>query len=1457
MKMKCILLKTLLFIVIFHLSRQNICEESQRCDCTYEGWKLNVDCYDYEGDFPSLPLNTTSFSLTDSKVEKLPDDAFKNNHFLETVTISYSVLYDIEERAFREAKAIKSVSLIGNKFKRLRANVFRRIDSLRSLILLRNSLHTIDYGFLGGNSMKLVKIGFNRLTEIRRDIFIDAMIEELIVINSSKLIMTNGEFFQWMRNSIKVVSFTNVPVVHPENRLSFKNLRLDKLILRNAGLKDLSKLNGLTTKHLDISNNQIDWSSTKSSNFSIDSLSCETTGLKDLHLLSLAFPRIKTLSAAYNKIESIPSQGLVGLFPLMTKVDFSNNLFTELHPRDVAYLKTANFNYCKLRTIYNEQHGFSKKLTDMLQDGLQLKFNGNKFHCNCQLRWLYDYLKSQRSYSFFSTKCQTPQFSHFINMKESNFSCVAAQIVTFSKFLIGKTSVRLTCEATGDPLPMLQIHFREDGLIKTEKITVRNPDPKFKRNRLSVVYTRDNSVHSDLIAYCVARNEKDTVDAVITLTSLLGITRSQPTPTTMTRKSSTTKPTTLKASSNPTKEFETTPSTSKTVVNTKSFSKTTLTPSPSTTPLPESSSTMDNFKTTVNVETTRRSSKGSSTLSEHHTEPRTTSPSLSKTTTAATTTATTKATTTAATMKVTEDRSTKVTSDSSKTKKSSLQWTTTQMPSSSRGDNKSSQESKTTRRSSKGSSTLSEHHTEPRTTSPSLSTTTTTKATTTAGTMKVTEERSTKVTSESSKTKKSSLQWTTTQMPSSSRGDNESSQEPKKSTESTTSASPISTTLTNAVSTSTKAPSIEESLTKIKVTIIEKGNSKVSLTCKSNLNEKLTLQLFTSKNKSQEFTIVDEQFSIRTDNSNQISFYIGNPSDDDTPALASLNEDCPTICNCRDQSITCPASDENIMEIPKLSANSQFTKLFINKGNLEVLDSSSFQGYDNFEEILLSNCNLKTLHKNTFSKMRNLKSISIWNNDELQSIPEGIFLNNRELQYISMSTNGIQELPRNFVRGLHLITVDLRSLQLKSLHHSVFSNSTMRNLFLSNNRKLSDWDPSEVVMHLNVSHLAINSIPMAKLQHSLDFSTLQAMERLDMSNTEISQLKFLDGVRTTDVIINHNHFESLPLHPQMDWTFLRYCNITNSKLISIDQLPSMPKILHLNLKENSITHLNQLNISKKFPNLEVLILSSNKISVFDANIITGFGSRLRSLFLNSNLLKTIPKPNQPIGEIWPAMKYFDLNENIFTCDCNVAWFYEWSYGNENISAPYCLIQIDQVRLLNEMPREGFNCSPRDIISFNYTMDDERVDVSCGNGDICSNSARISIEDEGYSGTRKTSSESRGAALVSYEYTENTIRLIIRCDISNPTNGTGIISKTKIINIRSKSTEDPQTRTTQTSIKTTSPQKQSLNSTGDSTDYSTIYLAVGLSLICLFIIILAAFAIRNWKIAKKFRKLQME
>lgn len=1360
--MQYTLLKTFLFINILYPSMGSVEDICQVCSCFQNEWKINVNCYDYNGDFPLLPINTTSLSLRYSKFDKLPDYAFKNNHVLEKVSISYSTLSEIEERAFHGAKTLKSVELIGNKFKRLKANVFRRMKSLRSLILLRNELKTIDYGFLGGTSMKLVKIGYNHLDEIRRDIFIDSAIEELIISNSSKLIMTNGEFFQWMRNSIRKVSFSNVPMILPKNRLSFKNLRLDELVLRNVGLTDLSELNGLSSKKLDISHNRINWNTAKSSNFSVDSVKCEKTSLKDLHLLSLAFPKSKALYASYNEIESIPSQGLVGLFPLMTEVDFSNNLLTKIYPRDISSLEKVSLSYCKLRTIYNNQHNFPKTMLDLLNNGLVLKFSGNQLHCNCEMKWFYEYLKMKQSYAFFTTQCRTPFEKRFIQVKETEFNCLKPKIESFTYYLMGRSSVRLTCEASGDPLPIVQIHFREDYIIKPEKIAVRYPDAKFKRNRLSVVYTRDNRIQTEVIAYCVAHSASQNDSTSVTLTSLLGL--------------------------KPTTQSPTTTANATTILTTETIA------------------TTSRDMTTQKPIETKNSSK-----SEEKSE---------------TIKSTRKVTIKPSTMFSTVTTSRRPTSTTSRTRLSS--------PTQSNLKGISVKEIQTTEEPSISSSNIVKEVTQK----------SSSKIETTIGTF-------------AQKTTKS---LTTAEIPSLSRDHKDSTM---RQTESTTGASSSISKLTPSAS--TMAPP-DRNIPKIKVSVEKNERTEIFLSCKSYSKDNLKIEISTSQNKSQMFYVGNQLFSLRSNKFHEITFFSNEQNLENPQNFALLENYCPSNCACDDLTINCPVNKEQPLDkIPAISSNTPFRKLIITKGNLGNINSESFKNYENFNEIVLSKCNLRQLHKDTFSRLLNLKTIKIWNNDDLKEIPEDIFKQNKKLKTISLSANGIVKLPKNLVKNLNLDTLDLRSLQLVSLDHNVFANSSMKHLFLGNNQKLINWNPTKFVGLLNVSHLAINLIPLSSKEHELDFSKLRAMERLEMSKTNISIINFLDGVRTTDVILNHNNFENLPLHPNIDWSDIKYCNITHSKLKSIDQLPDMPLVHHLNLRGNAISHLNQFQISEKFPKLEVFVLTSNKIALFDTNILAGMGRQLRSLYLDSNQLTTLPRPKKPIDKIWPAMEYLDLTENYFTCDCELDWFYKWSFGNNAIRSPYCLIKSNEVRLLTAMPEETFVCE-QDSIIFNYTLDDEGIEIRCGNSNNCTTKITITIDEEGYFENKRTSLQGRGSTMVSYEFSQNTYKLILKCDAFNAENSSNIISQTRTINIRSKSTFIPEktpsstlaatsTTTTRRSTERTSVAQQPLKSSDDDTDYSTIYLAVGLSLICLFIFVLAIFAIRNWRIVKKFENLK--
>uniref|UniRef100_A0AAZ3P2N5 Slit homolog 3 (Drosophila) n=1 Tax=Oncorhynchus tshawytscha TaxID=74940 RepID=A0AAZ3P2N5_ONCTS len=342
-----------------------VCPEKCRCEGTV------VDCSNLKLTKlpPHLPEHTTDLRLNDNEISILEaTGTFKKLPNLKKINLSNNKLRDIREGAFDGAGGVLEVLLTGNKLQALQGRMFRGLTGLKTLMLRSNQIGCVDNTtFTGLSSVRLLSLYDNRISTIAPGAF--TTLHSLSTINLLSNPYVCDCHLAWLGLWLKktrVVSgnprcqkpafLKEIPiqdVANPdftcdgtEENVCFPVSRCPELctcsdtVVRcsNRGLRTLPKGIPKDTTELDLSNNSI---STVASMTFITM----TIGL-DVHQ---------------------PSP------PSLTLFLFSIS-FRTLHGNDLSTIPEGAFNH----------------LTSLSH----LALGANPLYCNCDLRWLSQWVKA-------------------------------------------------------------------------------------------------------------------------------------------------------------------------------------------------------------------------------------------------------------------------------------------------------------------------------------------------------------------------------------------------------------------------------------------------------------------------------------------------------------------------------------------------------------------------------------------------------------------------------------------------------------------------------------------------------------------------------------------------------------------------------------------------------------------------------------------------------------------------------------------------------------------------------------------------------------------------------------------------------------------------------------------------------------------------------------------------------
>ncbi|XP_036424374.1 slit homolog 3 protein isoform X1 [Colossoma macropomum] len=372
-----------------------VCPERCRCEGTV------VDCSNLKLTSipPHLPEHTTDLRLNDNEISSLDaTGAFKKLPNLRKINLSNNKLRDIREGAFDGAGGVLELLLTGNKLQAVQGRMFKGLTGLKTLMLRSNQIACVDNStFTGLSSVRLLSLYDNRISTIAPGAF--NTLHSLSTIN----LLSNpyvcdchlAWLGQWLKKT-RVVSgnprcqkpafLKEIPIQDvaapdftcdgveenaclPSVPRCPEPCTCSDTVVRcsNRGLRSLPKGIPKDTTELYLEGNQL------------TSVPKELSSLKQLLLVDLSnnsissltplifsnMTQLSTLILSYNQIRCVPVHAFDGLRSL--------RLLT-LHGNDLSTIPEGAFNH----------------LTSLSH----LALGANPLYCDCELRWLSQWVKA-------------------------------------------------------------------------------------------------------------------------------------------------------------------------------------------------------------------------------------------------------------------------------------------------------------------------------------------------------------------------------------------------------------------------------------------------------------------------------------------------------------------------------------------------------------------------------------------------------------------------------------------------------------------------------------------------------------------------------------------------------------------------------------------------------------------------------------------------------------------------------------------------------------------------------------------------------------------------------------------------------------------------------------------------------------------------------------------------------
>uniref|UniRef100_M4ANP0 Slit homolog 3 (Drosophila) n=1 Tax=Xiphophorus maculatus TaxID=8083 RepID=M4ANP0_XIPMA len=371
-----------------------VCPERCRCEGTV------VDCSNLKLTRipPHIPEHTTDLRLNDNEISVLEAaGTFRKLPNLKKINLSNNKLRDLREGAFDGSAGVLELLLTGNKLTALQGRMFRGLSGLKTLMLRSNQISCIDNGtFSGLSSVRLLSLYDNRISSIAPGAF--ATLHSLSTINLLSNPYVCDCHLAWLGQWLKK---TRVVSGNPRcHRPGF----LKEIPIQDVATPDFTCDGGEENGCLPASG------CPDVCTCSDGVVRCSNRGL---HALPKGIPKDTTeLYLEGNQLSSVPKE--LAALKQLSLVDLSNNSISTVAPftfSNMTQLATLILSYNQIRCV--PLHAFdglrSLRLLTLHGNDLStipegafghltslshLALGANPLYCNCDLRWLSQWVKA-------------------------------------------------------------------------------------------------------------------------------------------------------------------------------------------------------------------------------------------------------------------------------------------------------------------------------------------------------------------------------------------------------------------------------------------------------------------------------------------------------------------------------------------------------------------------------------------------------------------------------------------------------------------------------------------------------------------------------------------------------------------------------------------------------------------------------------------------------------------------------------------------------------------------------------------------------------------------------------------------------------------------------------------------------------------------------------------------------
>nr|AHL39100.1 toll receptor 1 [Macrobrachium rosenbergii] len=271
----------------------------------------------------------------------------------------------------------------------------------------------------------------------------------------------------------------------------------------------------------------------------------------------------------------------------------------------------------------------------------------------------------------------------------------------------------------------------------------------------------------------------------------------------------------------------------------------------------------------------------------------------------------------------------------------------------------------------------------------------------------------------------------------------------------------------------------------------------------------------------------------------------------------------------------------------------------LTENRIETLPESLFRNTRNLTKLELQNNGISSLPKSLFAGLTNLRNISLWENRLSQFQPE-LLLDSPKLWSLELTHNDISKLDPDVFSGLKEIRkIHISNNHLDAFPETVFHGCPNLEVLEFENNRITDLPENIFKETVNIKRLNMNRNGLTWLPEKL-FSNMTNLENLKLKRNGIRSISpgLFEGLEKLQVLdLQSNVLEDLPVGIFDDLVSIEMLILQNN---SLSELPdeifaNCESLQELYLSYNKLNRL----LPTMFPNstlMSILDLSNNNLS---------------------------------------------------------------------------------------------------------------------------------------------------------------------------------------------------------------------------------------------------------------------